>query len=337
MIREVDKPQLTDLWCKKTALPQSLNHIQFTGSGKGSIALVLGHLKEKGIINNKLDEVLVPDWLGYWVYNQIQPFAFPAKAFSNRTKVIFVYHQYGFPQDMDKILEFARAKQLIVVEDCAHALGSQYKGKPLGSFGDYTIYSFSKWFFSFALGGVSSSQSDFKAYAETAMHHTALGLTFIKDLAKILYEYSSFRKSKLLEKFTVPFIRMSYAIYGQALKPAKLAVNLALKKTQPEIDLRQKRYQYFLEQTKNLGICDHLEPHGITPYIIPIICPHSKNEAILKVLASEGIISGLYNFDTNRNMLDPNFKQCIWIPCHTGVSQDKFESVTREIIRILKK
>ena len=102
-------------------------------------------LIDKKIIKNKLDEILVPDWIGYWVYNQMQPFAFPAKRFSERTKVLFVYHQYGFPQQMDKILEFANHKKLIVVEDCAHALDSYYQGKPLGSMGDFTIYSFSKW------------------------------------------------------------------------------------------------------------------------------------------------------------------------------------------------
>jgi len=149
MIREVARPRLRDLFDFHQPSAEFFKDIQLTGSGKGALAIILQYLYRKEIIQNKLAEVIVPDWLGYWVYNQIQSFAFPAKKYSERTKAIMVYHQYGFPQDMDKILDFARDKKLIIIEDCAHAIDSSYKGKPLGTFGDFTIYSFSKWFFCF--------------------------------------------------------------------------------------------------------------------------------------------------------------------------------------------
>ena len=43
---------------------------------------------------------------------------------------------------MDEILEVARRHELRVIEDCAHALGAQYRGRPVGTFGDAAIFSF---------------------------------------------------------------------------------------------------------------------------------------------------------------------------------------------------
>lgn len=61
---------------------------------------------------------------------------------SEKTKAIMPVHLYGHPCDMDGILDLAKEKNLFVVEDCAEALGSLYKGKPIGSFGDVSTFSF---------------------------------------------------------------------------------------------------------------------------------------------------------------------------------------------------
>jgi dTDP-4-amino-4,6-dideoxygalactose transaminase len=51
-------------------------------------------------------------------------------------------HQFGLPADMDGIMELARRHKLIVIEDAACAIGSHYKGKPIGSLGNVTCFSF---------------------------------------------------------------------------------------------------------------------------------------------------------------------------------------------------
>ena len=53
-----------------------------------------------------------------------------------KTKAIMPVHLYGHPCDMDKIVTFAKKHNLLIIEDCAEALGSFYKGKPVGIFGD---------------------------------------------------------------------------------------------------------------------------------------------------------------------------------------------------------
>ncbi|NMB64649.1 MAG: DegT/DnrJ/EryC1/StrS family aminotransferase [Spirochaetes bacterium] len=61
---------------------------------------------------------------------------------TNKTKAIMVVHLYGHPCDMDKIMSIANEYDLFVIEDCAEALGSYYKGKHVGTFGDISTFSF---------------------------------------------------------------------------------------------------------------------------------------------------------------------------------------------------
>lgn len=59
-----------------------------------------------------------------------------------RTKAIMVVHIYGLPVDMDPVLDLAERHGLKVIEDAAEMHGQTYKGRPCGSFGDVSTFSF---------------------------------------------------------------------------------------------------------------------------------------------------------------------------------------------------
>jgi dTDP-4-amino-4,6-dideoxygalactose transaminase len=61
---------------------------------------------------------------------------------SPRTKAIIAVHHAGWPCDMKPIMELAKNNGLFVIEDCAQALGAEYNGRPVGSFGDMAAFSF---------------------------------------------------------------------------------------------------------------------------------------------------------------------------------------------------
>ncbi|MDA1587153.1 DegT/DnrJ/EryC1/StrS family aminotransferase [Bacillus cereus group sp. TH230-1LC] len=57
-------------------------------------------------------------------------------------KAVIVVHLYGLSADMDKIVELCKKYDVTLIEDAAESLGTSYKGKHTGSFGDYGIFSF---------------------------------------------------------------------------------------------------------------------------------------------------------------------------------------------------
>ena len=64
------------------------------------------------------------------------------KKITNHTKAIIAVHFTGQPCKMDEIHEIAKKYNLLVIEDAAHALGADYKGKKIGSISDMTTFSF---------------------------------------------------------------------------------------------------------------------------------------------------------------------------------------------------
>ena len=62
-------------------------------------------------------------------------------AITERTRAILLVHYAGYPVRLREICEIGRRHGLPVIEDCAHALGARYDGRPIGTMGDFAIYS----------------------------------------------------------------------------------------------------------------------------------------------------------------------------------------------------
>jgi perosamine synthetase len=71
----------------------------------------------------------------------LDPAAFE-RAITPNTRAVVPTHLYGLPCDMGPILDIARRHDLVVIEDCAHALGATWQGKPVGTLGDAAFFSF---------------------------------------------------------------------------------------------------------------------------------------------------------------------------------------------------
>lgn len=61
---------------------------------------------------------------------------------TDKTKAVLIVHYAGFACDMDAICDICKRHNLYLIEDCAHTPGADYKGRPLGTFGDVAAFSF---------------------------------------------------------------------------------------------------------------------------------------------------------------------------------------------------
>ncbi|MCC5999101.1 MAG: DegT/DnrJ/EryC1/StrS family aminotransferase [Thermofilum sp.] len=105
-----------------------------------------------------------------------------------RTKAILVVHLAGYPAEMDEILKIAREHNLYVIEDCAQAIGSEYRGRKVGTFGDINAFSFyqTKNMTTGEGGMVTTDKEELYRYAkmfvdqgqESKYYHTILGWNY---------------------------------------------------------------------------------------------------------------------------------------------------------------
>ncbi|MGH9396147.1 MAG: DegT/DnrJ/EryC1/StrS family aminotransferase [Terriglobia bacterium] len=65
-----------------------------------------------------------------------------ASKVTERTKAILPVHLYGQPCDMDALSAIARPRGILLIDDCAHAPGAEYKGRRTGNLGDIGVFSF---------------------------------------------------------------------------------------------------------------------------------------------------------------------------------------------------
>lgn len=168
--------------------------LQYTGrryclpTSHGTAAI---HLALIGLGIGPGDEVIVPDitWVasaapvayvgakvvfadideGNWC---LSPVAFE-KAITRKTKAVIVVDLLGTIPDMDTILAIARKHRIAVIEDAAEAIGARYKGKPAGSFGDISIFSFNATKLVIAGQGGAAVTDDRKVYERMKLyaHH----------------------------------------------------------------------------------------------------------------------------------------------------------------------
>ena len=66
------------------------------------------------------------------------------KKITANTKAIIIQHTFGRPGPISEIKQIAKSHKLLLIEDCAHSLGAQFRGRKLGTLGDVSILSFGR-------------------------------------------------------------------------------------------------------------------------------------------------------------------------------------------------
>jgi len=156
-------------WAKEKLLKFLQNYfgnenILILKSGRQGVKVILESLDLK-----KGDEVIIPSFIcpvlidaiqragGKPIFSEIEKQGFnleieaAKKLISPRTRAIILPHLFGIPAKLDEFVKLAKESNLILIEDCAHALGAKYRGRLVGTFADFAIFTFG---FSKNVGGL---------------------------------------------------------------------------------------------------------------------------------------------------------------------------------------
>lgn len=138
-----------------------------------------------------------------------------ARKITPKTKMIVPVHIGGYPVDLDPIMELAKKHNILVLEDAAHAFGAMYKGRKIGTIGDFASFSFHevKNITSFGEGGiVTTSIPEFENDMKRARF---FGLDFTAPIKNWLYNITPIPGKE------EPFMALNYSpteIQGLGLK-----------------------------------------------------------------------------------------------------------------------
>ena len=157
-----------------------------------------------------------------------------ARKITPNTKMIVPVHIGGYPVDLDPILELAKKNNILVLEDAAHAFGAMYKGKKIGTLGDFAAFSFHevKNITSFGEGGiVTTSVPGFENDIKRARF---FGLDFSAPIKDWLYNVTPIQGK---EK---PFVAVNYS----TTEIQALGLKLQVARNEAIIAERRKAAEY---------------------------------------------------------------------------------------------
>jgi hypothetical protein len=240
-------------------------NIRYTFSGKSAISLVLKYFRNNGQLGNKAEQLLVPHWMGTWIYMTIHKFCFPTTTFNHKVKGIFVYHQWGFPQKMDEILKFCKDFNLFCVEDCAHAFDGYYKNKRLGTFGDTSIFSLSKYFPSVVGGAIYSKNDKILKFVNKS---------YVVDnsaLAKVVFDQRVKFDANPYEKKNIIDLERNYSVYDRLFACPEYSLTVVKKQIKEgAMNKRAENFDLFREAFRSYDYLEDLFSEKIYPWIIPL-------------------------------------------------------------------
>lgn len=196
---------------------------------------------------------------------------------------IILVHVLGVPNKMDEIIDICKKNNILLVEDTCESIGSMYRGKKLGNFGDISTFSF---YFGHHMstieGGMISTDNE-------ELYHILLSIRshgWDRDLPKS-------KQKDLRKKYSIDDFSALYTFYypGFNIRSTDLQAFIGLeqlKKINDIIDKRNKNYEFYHSQIKNNFW--KIEPPNdsfISNFAYPIISPSRSN--LIKELEENNI------------------------------------------------
>jgi dTDP-4-amino-4,6-dideoxygalactose transaminase len=240
-----------------------------------------------------------------------------ARATGPKTKAILLVHLFGIPNDMDAITAMCRDHNLLLVEDCAQSLGTEWKGQKVGTFGDASAFSFfpAKNLGCFGDGGaIATNNSQLAETIRTVRSHGAA------------------------TKYNTEMVGGNFR-----LDTIQAAVLKVLLPALPEwINKRQENATYYLNnirQTTMLNLPESIKGHSWNQFTLLV----SQRDELKQHLDKNGIGNAIY-YPTplhkqplfmDDNLILPNVeslcKQVLSIPVYPGLTEEEREFVVQTI------
>lgn len=188
------------------------------------------------------------------------------KMITQNTKVIILVHMYGLTGDIEKIIKYAKEKNIILIEDCAQAYGTTFNDRLVGTLGDMGCFSFYPTKNLGTLGDGGAIVTSNKNYSDRI------------EMLKSYGEKSRYASQTIAGHSRLPEIQAG-------------ALNIYLESQESSAEKRKQLFSYYLQQIKKISA--YTRPMRSHPSSNPV--PHlfvaevKKREKLQAYLAQQGI------------------------------------------------
>lgn len=297
----------------------------------GRSAIVAG-LRAFGL--GRMDEILVPPFLGQCVLSALSRTAFPSLSASTRTRAILVYHQFGFPQNISYIESVCKNNNWIILNDCANTIFTRLNGHFILDWGDFSIVSLSKLYPCGLGGALYCKRSDIYEKVSSELDN-------LSDLHKVKAEQAIEKLVKINEGYfgdqTIFEINGLYGYLPDLLAfPQKAYFGLpsSMENIEKDVHHRKKLYTLALNMFgNNVPVCDD----EVVPFAIPISGEMKQLLSLSEVIKQKFDVSApVLHFDYARNMLEPDYRPALVIGCHAEWKEEIVQGIFELVKKVLK-
>jgi dTDP-4-amino-4,6-dideoxygalactose transaminase len=252
---------------------------------------------------------------------------------TKNTKAIMPVHYCGNPGDLNKIYEFAKNHKLRVIEDSAHAFGTIYNGKKIGSFGDICCFSFD------GIKNITSGEGGAVISSDKRI------ISKVKDLRLLGVQKDS--DNRYENKRTWDFdVNSQGWRYHMSNIMAAIGIE-QLKKFEFFQSKRKslaKQYVLELKNETEIKLID-IDYDLVTPHIFIIRVMNGKRDVLKSNLEISGIQTGIhykpnhllsYYFSNNLPVTESIYKEILTLPLHPDLSFDDVKFICKEIKKFIK-
>jgi dTDP-4-amino-4,6-dideoxygalactose transaminase len=252
-----------------------------------------------------------------------------------KTRAIVPVHYAGLPADMERINGIAAEYGLVVVEDAAHAIGAQYRGRMVGGLGDYTCFSFyANKNITTGEGGMITLDDEEKAEEIRLLRSHGMTLSAFQRDSDYKWDYD-----------------INHMGYNYRMSEIAAAIGIAqLSKLRHIIEIRNRNASILSERLRGLarvGTQYGSSEVQSARYFYPIVTRGISRNALLEFLRNSAIMAAVhyrpvYLFQPHGRMLglseghcpvsEDVFSRLISLPCHQGLDEDDMAYIAEKVI-----
>lgn len=248
------------------------------------------------------------------------------KKMSPRTRAIVPVHYRGFPCDLDEIHTLASENNLFVVEDAAHAFGSLYKGRPIGSFGDVTCFSFDP------IKNITCGEGGAIAFRDSSIQE------ILRQKRLLGIDRDSWSRYRNERSWFYDVVCQGYRYHMSNINAAIGLVQLSkfewMNRRKIEV---AKRYDEVFSHISGVDLLRSDNYHDVGLFLYTLLIRRRRNE-LMDLLSLEGIGSGIHyipchlfsHYHTQKWKLPVTervYDQILSLPLFPGITDEEVERV----------